>query len=278
MIELIEEEYGKIFDLVHQPDNIHNVFVYSVIEHKQQGKIFVNNRNNPTAGLVMNKGGCYYVFGDVSDDVFNESLVEYLRDPSNHTNFFDLYFSSNEWLNLLKHSLEGNVVLLKRNHYILEEVHKIVQDLEIFDGFQLKRIDDKLFNQYREQIDHSYSHLWGSSDKYLENAFGFCLLNNGEFASVCNTFYIDGKYIAPDIITLNEYRNKGLATKVCSYFIMRSKELGLTPYWDCDAGNEASNRLAQKLGFRKVGDVPILWWHENKNVIEKYLKKNNYMT
>ena len=29
-------------------------------------------------------------------------------------------------------------------------------------------------------------------------------------------------------------------------------------------------------GFLKVGSVPILWWHENEEVIKNYLKKNNY--
>ncbi|GIN74693.1 acetyltransferase [Bacillus sp. J14TS2] len=278
MIELTENEFDMVLDLLQQPKNIHNVFVYSVIEHKQQGKIFVNNKISPSAGLVMNEGGCYYVFGDVSDNVFNDSLIEYLSDPSNHVNFFDMYLSSNEWLEFLKRSLEGNVVQLKRTHYVLEEINKMVQDVETPDGFKNKPINGELFNKYKAQIDSSYSYLWGSSDKYLKNAFGFCLLKNDEFVSVCNTFYIGGKFIAPDIITLNEYRGRGLATIVCSYFIKRSKELGLTPYWDCDAGNEASNRLAQKLGFRKVGDVPILWWHENKKVIEKYLKKFNYVT
>jgi RimJ/RimL family protein N-acetyltransferase len=278
MIELREEEFDIVLDLLQQPENIHNVFVYSVIDHKQQGKIFVNDKNNPTAGLLVNKGGCYYVFGVVTDNVFNNLLIEYLRNPSNHINFFDMYLSSDEWLELLKKSLEGNVVELKRTHYVLEEINKLVQEANIPDEFQLNQIDHELFNRYREQIDNSYSHLWGSSEKYLENTFGLCLLKNNKFASVCNTFYIGGNYIAPDIITLNEFRNKGLATIVCSFFIKRTKELGLTPYWDCDAGNEASNRLAQRLGFKKIGDVPILWWHENTEVIENYLKKFNYMT
>ena len=277
MIELREDEFRNILGCLGQPDGIHNVFVYSVIDRKQQGKVFVNNRNDPTAGLVINKGGCYYVFGNVSDNAFNNDLVAYLSNPSNHANFFDLYLSSDEWLTFLKRALKGNVVELKRNHYMLEEISSKVRDVQIPKEFQLKLIDENLFNTYRDQIDKSYSHLWGSSDSYLNHAFGYCLLRNDDFVSVCNTFYIGGNFIAPDIVTMSEFRNKGLATVVCSYFIKRSFELGLTPYWDCDAGNDASNRLAQTLGFRHVGNVPILWWHENKQVIENYLKKYHYV-
>ncbi|XEC94304.1 hypothetical protein AB6A23_23800 [Paenibacillus tarimensis] len=75
MIELREDEFSKILGVLRQPDGIHNVFVYSVIDRKQQGKVFVNNRNDPTAGFVINRGGCYYVFGDVSDNAFNNDLV-----------------------------------------------------------------------------------------------------------------------------------------------------------------------------------------------------------
>ncbi|KPB06381.1 GNAT family N-acetyltransferase [Bacillus sp. CHD6a] len=277
MIELKKEEYDKLFELVKRPDSIHNVFVYSVIEQKQEGKIFVNNRTNPTSGLVVNQGGCYYVFGDVSDNVFNKLLVEFLMEPSNHANFYDMYLSSIEWLDFLKSSLEGNVVELKRTHYVLEELNSEVKEVAIPKGFELKSMDKGLFDKYKEQIDDSYAYLWESSNRYLQHAFGFCILEDGEFASVCNTFYIDSKFIAPDIITLDKFRKFGLATLVCSQFIKKSQELRLKPYWDCDAGNEASNKLAQKLGFKKLGDVPILWWHENPKVIDNYLKKNNYI-
>lgn len=277
MIELQEHEFSSILGALRQPGGIHNVFVYSVIDGKQQGKVFVNHVDNPSAGLVVNRGGCYYVFGDVTDVVFNHDLVAYLRDPSNHARFFDLYLSSNEWLSFLKWELDGNVVQLKRSHYMFEEMSSKLQDVEVPEAFQLRLIDEYLFDKYRDEIDNSYSYLWGSSANYLKDAFGYCLLSNDDFVSVCNTFYVDGKFIAPDIMTVDEYQKRGLATIVCSFFIRRSVELGLTPYWDCDAGNEASNRLAQTLGLRHVGDVPILWWHENKRVIENYLKKNRYV-
>ncbi|WP_078381999.1 GNAT family N-acetyltransferase [Sutcliffiella halmapala] len=273
--EINTHQYGEVLHLIEGLEGIHNVFVYAVIEQKQQGKIFVNNLTSPTAGLVVNKGGCYYVFGEISDTQFNQPLISYLKEQSNHANFFDLYMSSKEWVSILKPALEGNVVELKRNHYILEE-NRIVHTEKIPDGFVLKNIDEYLFNKYMEQVDHSYSNLWDSAENYLNKAFGICLVNNDEFASVCNTFYIGNGYIAPDIITMDEYRELGLATIVCSTFIRKSRELDLIPYWDCDAGNDASNALAQKLGFTKLGEVPILWWHQNQDVIRNYLKKNNY--
>jgi len=85
----------------------------------------------PTAGLVINKGGCYYVFGDASYNAFNNDLVEFLSNPLNHANFFDLYLSSDEWLTLLKCELEGNVVQLNRSHYVLEDISIKFREIQI---------------------------------------------------------------------------------------------------------------------------------------------------
>ncbi|MBB3072463.1 RimJ/RimL family protein N-acetyltransferase [Paenibacillus baekrokdamisoli] len=277
MIQLSNCDYKDIIGVVKDKFHFHNVFVYSVLELNQPGTVFVNSKTDPTAGIIMNRGGCYYVFGDLSDSNFNNSLIAFLQDRSNHANFYDLYSSSVDWHLFLESALRGEVVQLTRSHYVLDDYDQSNCNTELPAGFQISKIDKKYYNDYRTQIDNTYDLLWESDDDYLQNAFGFSIIgSNGEFASVCNTFFIGGGFIAPDILTLEKYRNMGLASIVCTHFIQRSRSLGLKPYWDCDAGNEASNRLVKRLGFVKVGDLPILWWHENKDVISNYLKKNNY--
>jgi len=58
-----------------------------------------------------------------------------------------MYLSSDEWLTLLKHALKGNVVQLNRSHYKLEEISSKVRDIQISKEFQLKSIDENLFNK-----------------------------------------------------------------------------------------------------------------------------------
>ncbi|MFD0712964.1 GNAT family N-acetyltransferase [Paenibacillus sp. GCM10027626] len=277
MIQLLSDEYEAIIGLVKDNVRFHNVFVYSVLERNQPGKVFVNRKTNPTAGIIVHRGGCYYVFGDRSDAEFNASLIAFLQERSNHANFYDLYTSSAEWHNFLASALQGRVVQLTRTHYILNSSTELNEYTEIPEDLRVLPIDKQSYDDYRTKIDATYDLLWESDQEYLQKAFGISIVaTDGGFASVCNTFFVGGGYIAPDIITLEKYRNKGLVSVACTHFIQRSNSLGLTPYWDCDAGNEASNRLAQRLGFSKVGDLPILWWHENEQVISNYLKKNNY--
>jgi len=270
-------EYYKIESLLaHKENEFIFVFVQSVIDNNQPGKIFVNNNDNPTAGLVASRGGKYYLFGDEEDQTFNHSLLEFLSNPENHANFYDLYFSSNTWLSIIKTPLNDNVVELSRTHYILSNT-AIIDNYDSHSGeFLLQIINEQLYDRYKNEVDDSYSLLWDSSDEYLARAFGYCFLNESGFVSACNTFYIGGGYIEPDIITLSDYRKQGLAFALCHEFIKYSRQRKLIPYWDCDSGNNASNLLAIKLGFNKVGEVPILWWHENKQVISNYLIKYNY--
>ncbi|UVI29294.1 GNAT family N-acetyltransferase [Paenibacillus spongiae] len=278
MDQLSPRDYHQIDGIIQDRFNCRNVFVHSVLDQNQPGTVYVNDSSHPTSGLVVHRGGCYYVFGDTADSEFNRALIDFLQNRFNHSNYFDLYVSSLDWIRLLEPALKGNVVRLTRSHYILREDAEVNRDAEIPEGYQLSAVDERLFIKYRSTMDRTYELLWGSEKAYLQHAFGFCLLAKDEFASVCNTFFVGGGLIAPDIVTLDNHRNKGLAAIVCTSFIKASRKLGLTPYWDCDAGNTASNRLANRLGFTKVGDVPILWWHENQDVIHQYLKKYHYST
>lgn len=277
MIELPEHEYCHVYDWIRNSEPFRNVFVYSVLDRNQPGRVYVNDRSRPTAGIIVHRGGCYYVFGTLSDADFNLALIAFLRNPAHHASFYDLYMASGDWHALLASALEGQVVPLTRTHYRLDDDRAAFEPADIPAPYRISRIDSQSYDAYRSSVDATYDLLWTSGETYLQHAFGINITDaDGGFASVCNTFFVGGGLIAPDIITFDKHRRQGLAAAACAHFIRASRERGLTPYWDCDRGNEASNRLARRLGFEKVGDVPILWRHENPDVIRNYLHKNNY--
>jgi RimJ/RimL family protein N-acetyltransferase len=141
--------------------------------------------------------------------------------------------------------------------------------------FVIKRIDSTLFEKYKKEMDPLYNLLWSSTEDFLQDGFGFCILKDNQFASVCISFSRD-ESAEIDILTVEKYRRNGFATLTCAAFIEHCLEHNLVPNWDCDAGNQLSIQLASKLGFEKNNDFPMLWWHENKDVITNYLKKYGY--
>lgn len=101
-------------------------------------------------------------------------------------------------------------------------------------------------------------------------------LKNEEFVSVCNTYYAKQDFADINIVTKNEFRKQGFALITCSAFIEYCVKNDIKPIWDCDAGNENSKDLAIKLGFKCIENYQMHWWHENKSVLDNYLKKFKY--
>jgi GNAT superfamily N-acetyltransferase len=59
------------------------------------------------------------------------------------------------------------------------------------------------------------------------------------------------------IDTLEPYQRRGHATKAASFLIAYYAEHGKEPVWGALTTNDASQRLAARLGFAKVGDLLI---------------------
>jgi len=70
-------------------------------------------------------------------------------------------------------------------------------------------------------------------------------------ASACSAALRCTRGIEMNIITLPEYRNKGLALVVAAQTIINTMEQQLIPHWD--AANEKSANLAIRLGYKSVG-------------------------
>jgi RimJ/RimL family protein N-acetyltransferase len=278
MRELKSNEFSSVTQLLNE-EKVHCTFAYSVVEGKQPGRIYVDNHINPTCCLVTCKGGKYLVAGDTSNIGFNEFLSDYLSDPGNHSNYFDLYSSSPEWISKLDEVLGDNAAKLSRelfqwDYSNLSSISKLNELMP--EGFELKKMDAILFEKYVKEMDSSYNKLWGSCNNFISNGFGFCVLKNGEFVSICNTYYVKQGSAEIDITTRDEFRRQGFALITCSAFIVYCAKNNIKPLWDCDGGNESSKNLAKKLGFKSVENYRMHWWHENKKNIEAYLKKFNY--
>lgn len=255
------------------------VFAHSVIDQLQPGTIFVDEGTNPTYCLIVSGGGKYLAVGSADNDEFIRDLTGYLQNENNHLDYYDLYVSSSDLLEQIQTRLAGQIVRLYRSSFTFNE-RKFTQlnagRDQLPERYRMRRMDAALFEKYRIEHDPTYASLWQSAEAFMEKGFGYCALLDDEFASVCSSFYVGGGYVELDVLTIANHRLKGLATRACAAFIEHCLERDLVPHWDCDAGNHQSIGLATKLGFEKKEDYPILWWHQNRDVIAGYLKKFNY--
>ena len=109
--------------------------------------------------------------------------------------------------------------------------------------------------------------IWGSVENFLEHGFGFCMLDESQsdehlaFAASVQTVFVGDCHAETGVETREGYRRKGLATAVCCAYIDLCLQSGIYPEWGCEANNEASERLAYKLGFTNKHETPFLYVH-----------------
>jgi RimJ/RimL family protein N-acetyltransferase len=279
MLELDKQDYAHVLPLMKSLE-YETVFAYAILENIQPGKVYVDRKVSPSCSLVISKGGRYLLVGNADNEEFLSDVVGYLQNKQNHSNYYDLYTSSVKLLNRISDNLVGQSILLNRSSFTFNESKfQLLKNRseELPERFVMKRMDSTLLEKYQSEIDPSYGLLWTSAEEFIAKGFGYSILTDGHFASVCNSFYIGGGFADIDIITIEKHRRHGLGTSTCTAFIQHCLENNLVPVWDCDAGNELSIQLATKLGFEKNKDFPMLWWHENKEVITNYLKEYNYL-
>ncbi|MEK4263994.1 MULTISPECIES: GNAT family N-acetyltransferase [unclassified Paenibacillus] len=277
MIELSIEEYANVMpllkNLAYEP-----VFAYSVIDQNQSGKVFVDSNVNPTCTLIINSYGQYFLAGSGDNECFKNDVVVFLLNDQNHLNYYDLYASTPELLFQISERLAGKTVLLHRSSFTFDlSRFLLLTNLNALpEQFVMERMDDTLFDKYKKEMDSSYDSLWSSAQQFVDRGFGYCVLKDDHFASVCNSFFVGRGYADLDIVTVENYRNQGFATYTGTAFIEHCLNHKLVPNYNCDAGNQRSIRLATKLGFVKNNNYPMLWWHQDQSVISDYLQRFNY--
>ena len=103
-------------------------------------------------------------------------------------------------------------------------------------------------------------HEWMEKDyqERTERKILYGILEDNKIVSVTDSETIPNKpekMIHIGIDTLPQYRRKGYASLACAAFIENHLRRGFMPVWECGINNTASRNLAEKLGFRHLGNV-----------------------
>jgi GNAT superfamily N-acetyltransferase len=181
---------------------------------------------------------------------------------------------------MLSKRLEGHSIPLPRTIYAYRGSEgpvysKLCSELE--DGYELKQMDENLFNELVTKIDSTYLNQWGSAEAFVSKGLGYCVLHEGKIASICYCVVAGGGYAELSIYTMEKYRNRNFARITCSAFVEECINRNLTTIWDAGSDNGPSNKLALKLGFSKEKEAKLIFWHENHDIIQGYIDGKNFM-
>lgn len=125
-------------------------------------------------------------------------------------------------------------------------------------GFQIKRLDLDLARRIRDEVhpDLLLAEALGSAADFIERGVGFCALAGGRMVCGATSAFVSDRAIEIQINTVGAYRRLGLATAVGAALVRHCLVHGIEPHWD--AGDPASERVAEKLGY--VRDSTYDWW------------------
>ena len=102
----------------------------------------------------------------------------------------------------------------------------------------------------------------GSIDAFLEHGIGLCLMREDEILAEAYAPFIGGGVAEVGVVTSEAHRGQGLASIAIAWLAVALAERGLAMYWSCDTDNEASVRVAGKLGFGPARPFGILLYRQ----------------
>lgn len=250
---------------------INNFFARSVIENKAEGRVYVDNTDDPKTFYVVHKYGMSLLFGDSDNSTFNDSFLSYAINLNQTRN-------SIEWLQAFPEKWNKRLQSLFADRFITSEQNTLNPEKRVVElNTRLNfTFNPKLFSQRKKtsidngiELVHSNKQhfatmkgsvtpafFWKSADEFLTHGIGFSLIYQGKLAATAFSAFIIDNYLEIGIETIPEYRGKGFAEMVCAALIDYCISNNFIPVWACRLENTGSVKLAQKLGFEISKRIP----------------------
>ncbi|HEU4321873.1 MAG TPA: GNAT family N-acetyltransferase [Roseiflexaceae bacterium] len=107
--------------------------------------------------------------------------------------------------------------------------------------------DDTLggIGEVREEI----GAMWPSQERFVAQGFGWAALLDQRIVCWCTSEYVGPVACGCGIATAEEFQRRGIAAATAARFREEAARRGLTHFWECNAANTPSWRVAERLGF-----------------------------
>ncbi len=262
MQELEALEFGRVRALFDDIDCM-RAAVFTVLEGRQVGRVYVDRREAPTAAL-MRSDACYV--GGEPSRAFLDELLAYLRaEVMPHTEHVLLYSFADRW----RDALDALLAPYAPRH-VLRTVYRFEPDAfrarhagwrgRVPEGYAVAPIDAVTAPQVG-----GIPELWGSVDHFLAEGFGFCVTRDGVRVSSAQTVFVGDGQAETGVGTEEPYRRQGHATLASSAYLEHCLEVGIMPEWG-HYYNAASGNLAGKMGFVEPREVEVTYVHVTEEI------------
>src|SRR3990167_1044956 len=242
-MELIDTEEYMIAKPFFTDFKINQPILYAMLENRSVGKVFTDDKINPSFMLVCSPAG-YVFLGGEPDQASLIKIASYLKTLS-----YVSLVSPLDW---------------KFKDFFLEMGFTVVDRIQFQRRAAASNLDswkNKLPSQYsiskinKENFSQCNWHsfvlsCYGESERFFSSGMGFCLTDRDKIIS--ESYGIIATYKAEiGVVTDPSYYKQNLGTCICAIMLDYCYEHNIEPFWSCNADNPASAAIAKKLAFEE---------------------------
>ncbi|MDZ4767154.1 MAG: GNAT family N-acetyltransferase [Chloroflexota bacterium] len=252
--------------------------------------VYTDDPEHPTSALVAHVGN-YYMGGEPS-----ESMLRFISDAPAETNafaagYYAFYAIREGWELALNRIAPIGTRSVWRRTFRREMAHapnstnertngtNPLHDLPDWramlpSGASVRLMDVRLAERVDRELDEQWiGSLWNdrnSDERYpargyalfVEKSFGVAMLLHNRVVSTFWAFGVSDTAAAAEVETAAGYRGRGLATITGYAWLEACHARGVASEWIADADNDASNKLALRLGHDELRPVRKFIWRD----------------
>ena len=220
------------------------VYPRSIIEGFQQGDVFTDGK----AALFWHNCGFAFLCGQYDTGVLTE-----LRER---------FFTAERRFLLLTEDADAAAFLRQdpqietQERYFFRHDGAVPELPPLPDGFTVIRIHAALLQAIQGNITPRFS--WTDDEAFLQHGTGFCVMYGDMPAAWAFSAAVSSVETDIGVETAPDFRRRGLAVIAAGAMLHNTLAQHKRPVWACHAGNTASARVAERLGFVRCGGCTAL--------------------
>ncbi len=272
MILLDTNQYNKLIDLLNKV-TFNHLFAGAVIDGRVKGRVYVDNVESPQTCYLVHSYGMSLLFGDYNNRVFNQAFAVYALNSEKARNDYEwMQVYPDGWNTILEAMFARSLVkssdavpkaplpviqLNTRVNFKFNEAKflRIEQDMpDLEPGIMVVQDVPGIYNDMKGSV--VPAHFWDTAEDFSNYGTAFSLYHNGDLASTAFSSFRAPGQLELGIETTPSYRALGHAQIVCAALIRYCIDRCLEPVWACRLENTGSYKLAEKLGFEDVLQMP----------------------
>ncbi len=228
-----------------------NPALWAVLKGRHAGRAWVDDVQNPSQCVLRTDTILTYVSRQITQTFLDQAIV-HLRQIGS----FWLVWPFTMPAQLV--APQAACIIQRLECYDYDPHSRVLADLRqrLPDGFEIRPIDRRLLDRCEWRADMEF--YCGSLDNFLANGIGLVMMRGDEIIVEAYASSLGDTQAEIGAVTREAYRGRGYAPITCAYLIQVCEQRGYRAYWSCDVYNEASIRVARKLGFRQENAYEIL--------------------